>query len=215
MDTYWFEIMHTFNLLFPRPDDKSYIQRKEKTASSIEYANAPTNLFHRASKSILKSAKKEFPDEILDRETNGKRNESNKNYPALLLRDYGSSMYPHLNEKSRELLLLSRRAIEDIVRVLELNVSLVLKTSTSEDDAENSKPISVMRSLNAESKNSKKDDSMDSLGNNVPNDLLPSLSIQDSLTGSELSLPRHSKSPKRHRLKDRPPSGMATQRHKL
>lgn len=57
----------------------------------------------------------------------------NSFYPPLSLSSYGPPRYAHLSQNSWELLVMSRRFIEDIVRLLDLNISFV-NINTSTDD---------------------------------------------------------------------------------
>ena len=124
MESYWFGIMHSFNLLFPRPDEDKILGEQKKSddtqAGSKERQSFVSKYFSacrpRAATDI--TVTEEQVQELTI-------SEKNKKYPLLFLTDYGRPTYDHLSVYSWELLLLARRAMEDTVKMLELNVSLV------------------------------------------------------------------------------------------
>jgi hypothetical protein len=134
MDAYWFEIVHSFNLLIPRPDSPAEINRL-KTKKEPEKQLPNSSLLSKLHLKKDNKSDEELEGNVATMSPLIAQNlsQSNKKYPFLLLSDYGPPIYSHLNTTCWELLLLSRRAIEDIVRLLQLNVNLVMEPIHEEE----------------------------------------------------------------------------------
>ena len=138
VENYWFGIMHSFNLLFPRPDEDAKADTNtSKPMAALDEEEVRPSLI---GKYLLSCRHRADGDESESGEEDGLESgvpltvaEKNKKYSLLLLEEYGSSRYTHLSPYSWELCLLARRAMEDTVKMLELNVGIVFD-QTPEDE---------------------------------------------------------------------------------
>lgn len=116
MDNYWFEIMHSLNILIPRPDESASHSHKTATTPSSKVTT----------KDPLKSVLPPTGSNLVEDDSSLlSKSEKNRTYPSLLLSEYGKPRYKHLNQTSWELLVLSRCLMEDLVKELEIDVSIV------------------------------------------------------------------------------------------
>jgi hypothetical protein len=131
--------MHSLNLIIPRPDEDKikFLATEPPTQPAPDEDNGSTRL--QFLKSLFQkeiSMIQEIPDPILSASVR----EKNLTYPSLLIKEYGSPLYSHLSRGSWELLLLSRCYLEEIVKLLGLEVGIVSNLTPlhldDEDDIE-------------------------------------------------------------------------------
>ena len=175
MEGIWFGIMHSLNLILPRPDED---EKKDLTPPTVKPPKAiqpPSPLKPRPSRievgsepgpglesSSQQQPTKEKPrnflkmlfqsndsaddhfvkqteeeeevEDISDPDLNISIKERNLQYPLLLVKDYGRPLYQHLSRGSWELLVTSRCQMEEMVKILELEVSIVSHLPSVSDE---------------------------------------------------------------------------------
>jgi hypothetical protein len=172
MEGVWFGIMHSLNLILPRPDEDEKKIPTPPTVKPPKEIKPPSPTRRRAPGTVAGSeaesglgtgspnqqqqqtkekprnflkklfqsddsdddhvAREDEDDEeeeevedVADPDLNISIKERNLHYPLLLLKDYGKPLYQHLSRGSWELLLASRCQMEEMVKILELEVSIV------------------------------------------------------------------------------------------
>jgi hypothetical protein len=151
MEGVWFGIMHSLNLIIPRPDDETHKDSVTKPtnpggppSSAHNNVSPPPASSPRASSSESKFNKfKQFfqrESELSEEESPASDlntsiliKERNLLYPLLQLKDYGRPAYQHLSRGSWELILTSRCFLEEIVKALALEVSIVSYLPTPDE----------------------------------------------------------------------------------
>lgn len=138
MEGAWFSIMHSLNLIIPRPDEDQ-MEMKSKLSSPSPNSSQPNpNPSSSFLKNLFQSEDSDVEEgedhAIKDPDLNISIKERNQLYPPLLLKDYGKPVYKHLSRSSWELLLNSRYFLEEIVRHLGLEVSIVTHLPIADED---------------------------------------------------------------------------------
>jgi hypothetical protein len=140
MEGVWFGIIHSLNLIIPRPDDDTHKQALQKKSppsvpipvpppGSSRDSESKLNYFKQFFQSDGEEEEEEFPDPDL----NILIRERNLLYPLLQLKDYGRPSYQHLSRGSWELILSSRCFLEEIIKTLALEVSIVSHLPTPDE----------------------------------------------------------------------------------